>query len=79
MPPGFGEGSQTRGDIDAVADDVALLDDDVTLVDADPPLDPLVFRSFGIALGHLPLDRNRACDGLNEARKARRVCRRRSS
>jgi hypothetical protein len=66
---GLGQPFQPCRDIDAIAEDVAILDDHVALVNTDPPLDPLVFRGIGISLGHLVLDRNRTCDGLNDAQK----------
>jgi hypothetical protein len=46
----IGQSFETRGDIDAVAEDVAVLDDDVALVDADAQFDAAVRREPGVTL-----------------------------
>ncbi len=54
-PAGLGQRFQTRGDIDPVAKDVAILDDNVAHVDADAQLDAVVGGHTGVAPGHLAL------------------------
>ena len=46
---GLGERFEASGDVDAVAEDVAVLDDDVTLVDADAELDAVGGRAARVA------------------------------
>src|SRR4029077_9550490 len=60
---------QSRRDIDAIAEDVAILDHDVADIDADPQLDAL--RSFGFTahFGYTVLNRDRTFDGINGAGK----------
>ena len=58
-PSGLGDPLQARGDIDAVAHQVAVrLLDHVAEMDADPKFDALVRRDLSIALDHRPLDFN---------------------
>ena len=64
---GLGDAFEARGDVDAVAENVAVLDDDVADVDADAELDALVLRHAGVALGHAALDRDRAAHGVDDA------------
>ncbi len=55
-PPRFGDPFQPRGDIDAVAHEVAVaLLDDVADMDADAVLYALLGRQAGVALGHAEL------------------------
>src|SRR5438477_152434 len=51
-PTRFGQPFQTGGDIDAVAEDIAVLDDDISDIDADSELDPLRESDAGIPDGH---------------------------
>jgi hypothetical protein len=58
-PSGLGDALQARGDVDAVAHQVAVaLLDDVADMDADAEFDALVWRDLGVTLGHRPLDLN---------------------
>ena len=58
---GLGDALQPRGDIDAVAHQVAVaLLDHVAEMDADPKFDALVRRDLSVALDHRPLDFNGA-------------------
>ena len=42
----LGDAFESRGDIDAVAEDIVVLDDHVAEVDADAEFDPPIFRAF---------------------------------
>ncbi len=65
---GLGDPFQPRGDIDAVAHEVAVgLLDDVADVDADPVIDALLRRQAGVALGHADLDFDCAAHGVDHA------------
>ena len=66
MPPGSARPSSRR-DVDAVAEDVAVLDDDVADVDADTELDAMVRRQRGIAFGHRRLHLGRATQRVDNA------------
>ena len=58
---GLGDPLQARGDIDAVAHEIAVAFlDHVAEMDADPKFDALVRRDLGVALDHCPLDFNGA-------------------
>jgi hypothetical protein len=52
-------------DIDAIAEDVAILDDDVACVDADAQLDAVVGGHTGVALGHLALHLDGTARGMH--------------
>lgn len=58
---------QTGGHIRAVAVDVPPFDDDIAEVDSDARLDPPVLRLLSGALCHLPLELDRALDGVDDA------------
>ncbi len=59
---------QSRGDIDAVAHQIAVgLLDHVAQMNADPELDALVRRQAGVALDHGVLDLDRTAHGVNDA------------
>ena len=65
---GLGDAFEPRGDIDAVAHEVAVaLLDHVAEVDADPKFDALVGRDLGVALDHRPLDFNGAVHCVDDA------------
>ena len=53
---GFGQRLQPRGDVDAIAEDIAFVDDDVAIVDPDTIDDPPVHRARPLALRHGGLD-----------------------
>ena len=67
MPPGSAKAFEPRRDIDAVAEDVAVLDDDVAEIDADAELDALLRGDTGIALGHPALHRDGAAHRIDDA------------
>src|SRR6516225_4537457 len=46
---------EASGNVDAVAEDVAVFDDDVAHMDADAPLDAAFWNRRRVALGHLRL------------------------
>jgi hypothetical protein len=63
-----GDAFETRGDIDAVAHQIAVgLLDHVAQMDADTELDPALRRHAGIALGHSVLHFDRAAHGVDHA------------
>ena len=65
--PRFGDALQPRGDIDAVAHQVAVaLLDHVAEMDADAKFDALVRRDLSIALDHRPLDFNGAVHRVDD-------------
>ena len=55
-PAWLGERFETRGDIDAVAENVVAFDDHVAKVDADAKLDASIVWLVGIAANHSALD-----------------------
>ena len=56
-------------DVDAVAEDVAILDDDVTDIDAHAKFDAPRYRCYGVAGDHLPLHLDRTAHRVdNEGR-----------
>ena len=66
-PSGLGDALQARGDIDAVAHQVAVaLLDHVAEMDADPKFDALVGRDLSVALDHRPLDFNGAVHRVDD-------------
>jgi hypothetical protein len=64
---GLGDPLQPRGDVDAIAEDVAFLDDDVADVNPDAQLDAPVGGLAGIALCHSALLRDSAAGGVHGA------------
>ena len=67
-PSGLGDPLQARGDIDAVAHQVAVAFlDHVAEMDADPKFDALVRRDPSVALDHRPLDFNGAVHRVDDA------------
>ena len=67
-PSGLGDPLQARGDIDAVAHQIAVaLLDHVAEMDADPKFDALVRRDPSVALDHRPLDFNGAVHRVDDA------------
>ena len=64
----LGDALQPRGDIDAVAHEVAVaLLDHVAEMDADPKFDALVRRDLSVALDHRSLDFNGAVHRVDDA------------
>ena len=67
---GFGDSLQPRGNIHAVAQQVAIAFlDDVPEVDADAEVDPPVLRQAGVALDHRVLDLDSAAHRVDDAAK----------
>ena len=67
-PSGLGDPLQPRGDIDAVAHQIAVdLLDHVAEMDADPKFDALVRRDPSVALDHRPLDFDGAAHRVDDA------------
>ena len=75
----IGDAFQSGGDIDAVSEDVVAIHHDVPEVDADTVNETPVFLDALIALGHHPLDLERAFDQRRLRRGTRRKLRRPSS
>ncbi len=68
MAPGWRDALQARGDVDAVAHQVAVaLLDDVAEMDADAELDAAIRRHAGIALDHGVLHLDGAAHGVDHA------------
>src|SRR5215831_6122602 len=65
----LGESFEARGDIDAVAVDIALVENHVAEVDADAKLDAPFHRHVGVALCHCLLDLDGATHRIDDARK----------
>ena len=75
----FGDAFQSRGDIDAVAHQVAVaLLDDVAEMNADPEDDAAILGHAGVALDHGVLHFDRAAHGVDDAAelddRSRRRC-----
>ena len=66
-PAGLGEAFQPHRDIDAVAEDVAILDQDVAEIDADAELQPAAGGLGVIARGHRLLQRHGAAHRVQQA------------
>ena len=64
---GIGEHFETRGDVDAIAENIVLLDDDIAQINADAELDPPRRRHIGIAPRHPALDFGCARHGVHDA------------
>ena len=80
MPPGSAIPSKSRGDIDAVAHQVAVaLLDHIAEVDADAELDAALGRKAGVALDHAVLHLDGAAHGIDDASELNEDARRRSA
>ena len=66
-PTGFGQPFELGGDIDPVAENVAVLGDDIALVDADAEFDAAVCRSLAIPLGQCGLYLAGTAQGIDDA------------
>jgi hypothetical protein len=65
---GLSDSLEPRGDIDAVAHEVAVaLLDDIAEMNANPKLNALLGRHAGVALDHSGLDFDRAAHGVDHA------------
>ena len=71
MPPGVGQRFQAGGDVDAVAEDVAVLDHDVADIDADAKPQAVLVRQVLVCRGQRVLDLHRAVDGFDDAGELR--------
>ena len=66
----FGDALQSRGDVDAIAHQVAVaLLDNVAQMDADAKLDAALGRQAGVALNHAVLHFDAAAHGIDDAAK----------
>jgi len=65
----LGQAFEARGDIDAIAKDVAILDDNVAHIDADAQLDAAVGRNTGVVFGHFVLHLDRTAQRIDHAPK----------
>ena len=75
---GRGDPFQSRGDVDAVAHQIAVgLLDDVAQMNADPELDAALRRQAGVALDEAVLDLDRAAHRVDHAAEFDERCRRR--
>jgi len=66
-PTRFGQAFKTGSDIDAVAENIAVLDNDISDIDADPELDPLRDSDAGIPDGHRLLHVGRTAQAVYHA------------
>jgi hypothetical protein len=64
---GRGEALESHRDVDAIAVDIVVVNDHIAKVDADPDLDAVPRLEAGIVLGDVPLDLDRAVDGVDDA------------
>jgi hypothetical protein len=64
---GLGQPVETGGDVDAVAEDIAILDHNVADIDADAELDAAICRHRGVALGQSRLYLGRASESVDDA------------
>jgi hypothetical protein len=64
---GLGQALEPRRNVDAVAEDVAVIDHDVALMAADTKLDALFFRHAGVALGRAALRLDRSAHRSDDA------------
>ena len=66
---GFRDPFQTRGDVDAIAEDIVFIENDVADVNADAEFDPWILRYGGILRCHAALDFNRIAHRIDCASK----------
>jgi len=66
-PAGFGQGFQARRNIDAVAEDVAVLGDDVAEIDADAKPDLPIVSHLRLAVDHPALNLGSAAQRIDDA------------
>ena len=64
---GLRQALQAGGDVDAVAEEIAVLEDHVAQIDADAEADALVLRRVRLPLGHALLDQHGALHGVDHA------------
>jgi hypothetical protein len=68
-PARLGQRFKPGGNVDAVAEDVAILDDDVTEIDAHAKFDAALCRCCGVAGDHLALQFDRTAHRVDDAGK----------
>src|SRR6266851_9777680 len=68
---GLGERLESRGDVDAIAEDIIAVDDDVAEVDADPQLEAALGRYGIVDRTRCLLHLDRAAQRIDDARKIR--------
>ena len=66
---GLGDAFEPRGNIYAIAVDVAVFDDDIAEMHADPEGDTFLLRGRAVALGHRALHGDSAGDRLDHTRE----------
>jgi len=66
-PAGLSQGFEPGCNVDAVAEDIAVLDDDVADIDAHAKFDAPLCRCCGVAGDHLPLQLDRAAHRVDDA------------
>ena len=66
-PARLGQRFEPGCNVDAVAEDVAILDDDVTDIDAHAKFDAALCRCRGVAGDHLPLHLDRTAHRVDDA------------
>jgi hypothetical protein len=66
-PTGLSKGLQSRGDVNAIVENVVPFGDHIAQVDPDAELDPLLWRGGGVPIGHRPLHLHRATHRVNHA------------
>jgi len=59
--------ASSRGDVDAVAEDIVALDDNVAQINPDPEFDPPLLNAGGLARGSRPLHRDGTAYGVDDA------------
>ena len=65
----FGQAFQSRRNVHAIAENVAIIEHHVTEIDADAVLDASVLGNICVAVGQLSLHLDGAFDGINDAWK----------
>src|SRR4051794_28246546 len=66
---GIGYTLKTRGDVDAITEDIAILFHDVAYIDANSEGDASVLRIAGVVAGHICLNLDRASHRVHDAPK----------
>ena len=66
-PARFRQTLQTRCDVDAVAEDIATFDDHIAEIYANAEPDAFILRDVAVAVGHAPLDLDRATHRVDDA------------
>jgi hypothetical protein len=67
--PRLAESLQAGGNVDAIAENVAVVDDDIAYIDTDAKNDALVLANSCVATEHAALNGNRALHRIDDAAK----------